>query len=163
MKNFVALDFETANRTPSSVCSIGLVFVENGKIVEDFYRLIKPIPDFYSRFNIGIHGITPADTLHATLFPEVWNEVLPKIEDLPIVAHNSLFDEGCLKAVLSAYDLPLPQNRFYCTCRQARKVFPDLPNHKLGTVAAYLGVPLDNHHHALADAEACARIAMRVF
>ena len=55
------------------------------------------------------------------------------------------------------------RSRFYCTCRQARKTFPELPNHQLATVARYLGIPLDRHHHALADAEACARIALRVF
>ncbi|EHM54312.1 3'-5' exonuclease family protein [Cardiobacterium valvarum] len=45
MQNFVALDFETANRNPSSVCSIGLVFVANGRLADSYYRLIKPIPD----------------------------------------------------------------------------------------------------------------------
>lgn len=163
MNTFVALDFETANRNMSSVCSIGLVFVENGQIVDTYYRLIKPIPNFYSYFNTQIHGITQSDTETASPFPEVWQEVLPKIENLPIVAHNSPFDEGCLRAVLAAYQLPQHQNLFYCTCRKARKVFPQLPNHKLGTVARHIGFRLDNHHHALADAEACAHIALQIF
>lgn len=163
MQNFVALDFETANRNPSSVCSIGLVFVANGQLAGSYYRLIKPIPDYYSAFNTGIHGITAADTRRASRFPDIWQEVLPKIAGLPLVAHNSPFDAGCLRAVLAAYDLPPQENRFYCTCRQARKTFPELPNHQLATVARYLGIPLDRHHHALADAEACARIALRVF
>lgn len=79
MQNFVALDFETANRNPSSVCSIGLVFVANGRLVDSYYRLIKPIPDYYSAFNTGIHGITAADTRRASRFPDIWQEVLPKI------------------------------------------------------------------------------------
>jgi len=37
-----------------------------------------------------------------------------------------------------------------------------LPNHQLHTVAAACGCPMENHHHALADAEACARIALRL-
>ncbi len=46
MKTFVALDFETANQHRTSVCSIGLVFVENGIIVDKYYQLIKPVPNF---------------------------------------------------------------------------------------------------------------------
>ena len=102
MQNFVALDFETANRNPSSVCSIGLVFVANGQLADSYYRLIKPIPDYYSAFNTGIHGITAADTRRASRFPGIWQEVLPKIAGLPLVAHNSPFDAGCLRAVLAA-------------------------------------------------------------
>lgn len=55
-----------------------------------------------------------------------------------------------------------PDYRFYDTLRTARRVFPHLPNHQLQTVAAACGYDLTCHHHALADAEACARIAMAV-
>ena len=79
MQNFVALDFETANRNPSSVCSIGLVFVVDGQLADSYYRLIKPIPDYYSAFNTGIHGITAANTRRAPRFPDIWQELLPKI------------------------------------------------------------------------------------
>jgi len=83
--------------------------------------------------------------------------------NLPIVAHNSSFDEGCLRAVLAAYGLPLHTNPFYCTCRQSRRLFPELPNHRLETVSQRVGYHLADHHHALADAEACAYIALEVF
>ena len=163
MNTFVALDFETANRNPSSVCSIGLVFVDNAEITRTYYRLIKPYPNFYNYFNTKIHGITRHDTATESLFPEIWDEVKPQIGDLPIVAHNSPFDEGCLHAVLAAYKLPLHTNKFFCTCRRARKVFPNLPNHRLETVAQHIGFDLENHHNALADAEACAHIALQLF
>ena len=48
MKDFVAIDFETANRERTSICSVGLVRVENGDIREKIYRLIRPYPDYYS-------------------------------------------------------------------------------------------------------------------
>ena len=35
-----------------------------------------------------------------------------------------------------------------------------VPNHQLHTVAAACGYDLQHHHHALADAEACAAIAL---
>lgn len=163
MKSFVALDFETANQHRSSVCSIGLVFVENAEIKSRFYELIKPTPNFYSYWNTRIHGLDYADTIHATEFPGIWEQLKSQIKELPLVAHNSAFDESCLKAVLSAYGLPIHKNRFYCTYRKSKTLFPQLPNHKLNTVSEYLGFSLQNHHNALADAEACAYIAMKVF
>ena len=163
MNHFVAIDFETANQHRSSVCSIGLVFVENKKIVDKYYRLIKPVPNFYSYWNTEVHGLEQHHTENAADFRTLWNEITPQIKDLPLVAHNSAFDESCLKAVLSAYELPVHQNPFFCTYRQAKKMFPQLPNHKLPTVSEYLGFRLENHHDALADAEACAHIALHVF
>ena len=91
MTSFVALDFETANQYRSSVCSIGLVFVEDFEITETFYELIKPCPNYYSPFCTQIHGLSQSDTENARLFPEIWAELLPKIKDLPLVAHNSTF------------------------------------------------------------------------
>lgn len=163
MKKFVALDFETANQNYSSVCSIGLVIVEDNRIVDSFYELIKPIPEFYSYFNTQVHGLTQLDTARAKNFGVLWPNIKTIIGDLPLVAHNSRFDQGCLKAVLNSYNLPLHQNEFYCTYLQSKKVFPNLLNHKLPTVAAHVGYDLKNHHDALADAEACAHIAMHVF
>lgn len=163
MKNFAALDFETANARRQSVCSLGLVVVRQGQIVDRFYSLIKPVPDYYSRFNIGIHGITPDDTRDAPAFPEVWAQVVPRIGDLPLVAHNSAFDESCLKAVMQCYDMEYPGYRFYCTCRASKNYFGSrLPNHQLQTVADAVGFDLINHHDALADAEACAAIAVAI-
>ena len=163
MNTFAALDFETANQCRSSVCSIGLVFVENNEIVDTYYQLTKPAPDFYSYFNTQIHGISQRDTEKAPLFPEVWAEILPKIKKLPLVAHNSVFDEGCLRAVLAYYELPQHTNPFFCTYQKARKLLPQLVNHKLDTVSAYFRFNLKQHHHALADAEACAHIALELF
>ena len=48
MKDFVAIDFETANGQRSSVCSVGIVIVQGGEIVDNFYALIKPMPNYYS-------------------------------------------------------------------------------------------------------------------
>ena len=163
MKDFAAIDFETANRHMASVCSVGIVIVREGEITDRIYELIRPRPNFYSRFNISIHGITALDTNEAPDFEEVWNGIAPRIEDLPLIAHNSRFDETCLRAAYDLYDMMYPGYRFFCTVRGARKAFPGLPNHKLNTVSAHVGFDLRNHHHALADAEACARIALEVF
>jgi len=161
--NFAAIDFETANYYPSSVCSVGVVIVRDGAISEKIYRLIRPEPEWYSYWNTRTHGLTFADTADAPFFSEVWAEIAPKIDGLPLVAHNSPFDEGCLRAVHGVYQMDYPGYEFYCTCRASRKAFgKTLPNHRLHTVAEHIGFHLENHHHALADAEACARIALKI-
>ncbi len=163
MENFAAIDFETANRSLASVCSVGIVVVREGKVVEKYYSLIQPFPNYYNYWNTVIHGLTRRDTDVAPTFPEVWRVMASKIEGLTLVAHNSTFDEGCLKAVFQTYSMPYPGYKFYCTCRAARRKWKELPDHKLHTVAAHCGFDLKNHHHALADAEACAAIALKVF
>jgi len=163
MKNFAAIDFETANYYPSSVCSVGVVIVRDEQVTDRIYYLIRPEPEWYYYWNTRIHGLTVADTASAKVFPYVWEEIAPKIEGLPLVAHNSGFDENCLKSVHRVYQIDYPDYQFHCTCKAARKLFGKmLPNHQLQTVAAHCGYDLTNHHHALADAEACAAIAIRI-
>ncbi len=163
MKNFAAIDFETANGYRSSVCSVGVVVVRNGMICQKIYRLIHPVPNYYSPANTSVHGLTRIDTDCADTFPEVWAEISPIIDGLPLVAHFSRFDESCLKAAFSRFEMDYPQYKFLCTCSASRMKFGrQLPNHKLPTVAAHCGYNLEEHHNALADAEACAMIAMKI-
>ena len=143
MKDFAAIDFETANNERSSVCSVGIVIVRNGEIVDT-------------------HGLCHEDTDDAPVFPKVWAHIEPLIEGLPLVAHNKPFDEGCLKAVFRVYQMDYPDYEFYDTLCVSRRVMPELENHQLQTVAAACGYELEDHHHALADAEACAWIAREI-
>jgi DNA polymerase-3 subunit epsilon len=163
MTDFAAIDFETANEYPSSVCSVGVVVVRGGRIVDTFYSLIHPEPEYYRYFCQQVHGLGPEDTDEAPVFPYVWEKIEPIIEGLPLVAHNSRFDEGCLKAVFRVYQMDYPDYRFYDTLAASRRCFGrSLPNHRLDTVAAACGFDLTRHHHALADAEACAHIAYKL-
>lgn len=163
MRNFAAIDFETANGYRSSVCSVGVVIVRDGEIVQKYYKLIHPVPNYYNPRNIAIHHITPEQTEAEDTFPEVWAEVVQMIEGLPLVAHNSSFDEGCLKAAHERFGMPYPDYEFRCTCRASRRLLRGiLPNHRLPTVAKHCGYDLSAHHHALADAEACAMIALKL-
>ena len=155
MKDFVAIDFETANNHRTSVCSVGVVIVRNGKVVDKLYRLIKPYPNYYSGWATDCHGLSTQDTNDAPLFPEAWAEIATKIEGLTLVAHNKGFDEPHLIKCHEHYGMAYPNFTFGCTLRASRRSFPELPNHQLHTVSANVGFDLDNHHHALADAEAC--------
>ena len=179
IRDFVAIDFETANQQPSSVCSVGMVMVRDGQIADTFYSLIQLEPNYYSYFCQRVHGITQSDTDDAPVFSKVWQQLeervvevfFPDMQDtddirhqiaaIPFVAHNARFDEGCLKAVFRVYQMDYPGYRFYDTLTASRRQFGhSLPNHQLHTVAAACGYDLQRHHHALADAEACAAIAL---
>ncbi len=163
MKDFAAIDFETANQYRSSVCSVGVVVVKDGRIADKIYSLIYPCPNFFTYWTTRVHGLTLQDVKDALPFPKVWGKIAPKIDGLPLVAHNSPFDEGCLKAVFKEYGMDYPSYEFYCTCRAARQQLGGLlPDHQLQTVAKYCGYDLTKHHHALADAEACAAIAVEL-
>ena len=162
MKDFAAIDFETANNELSSVCSVGVVIVRDDEFVDSFYSLIQPEPNYYSYWCSRVHGLTRKDTEEAPVFPKVWAQIEPLIEGLPLVAHNKPFDERCLKAVFRVYQMDYPDYEFYDTLYASRRVLPYLANHQLQTVAAACGFYLENHHHALADAEACDWIAREI-
>lgn len=162
MQDFAAIDFETANNERSSVCSVGIVIVRDGEMTDTFYSLIRPEPEYYTYWCSRVHGLCRHDTENAPVFPDVWRQIEPLIKGLPLVAHNRPFDEGCLKAVFRVYGMDYPDYVFYDTLCVSRRVFPKLENHQLHTVAAACGHDMRNHHHALADAEACAAIALAI-
>lgn len=166
LTDFAAIDFEIANVNRSSVCSVGIAIVKGRKIVDTFYSLIKPQPNYYNWKFSQIHLLHKRDTMNARPFPEVWSEVEPKLRNLPFVAHNASFDESCLKAVYTHYGMVYPQYKFYCTYREARKFFATLPEKSrpqhasLDCVSEFFNIRLDDHHNAIADALACAQIAL---
>lgn len=162
MTDFAAIDFETANGERTSVCSVGVVVVRGGRVVDTFYSLIQPEPNYYNYWCQRVHGLSRDDTDTAPLFPDVWARVAPKIQGLPLVAHNKAFDEGCLKAVFRCYQMDYPDYHFYCTLQASRSKMRSLPSHKLDVVAAACGYEMRNHHHALSDAAACAAIALQI-
>ena len=161
MTDFAAIDFETANGRRSSVCSVGIVIVRNGEIVDRFYSLIRPRPNYYTEWTTAIHGLDHYDTDYEENFPEVWARIAKRLEGLPLVAHNKPFDESCLKAVFMEYDMEYPGYEFHCTLAASRRCLK-LPNHQLHTVAAACGYDLENHHHALADAEAASFVCLHI-
>ena len=162
LKDFAAIDFETANYERSSVCSVGVVIVRDGEIVDSFYSLIRPEPNYYNNFCSYIHGLCQQDTDKAPIFPQVWAQIEPLIEGLPLVAHNKAFDEGCLKAVFRVYQMDYPDCVFHDTLVASKQKLPKLPNHQLPTIAAACGYQSENYQNALSYAKACAWIAKTI-
>lgn len=165
MNNFVAIDVETANREPSSICAIGAVKVVDGAIADRFYSLVKPEPEYYVRyFTEQVHGISPEMTEDAPTFDVVWRRLHRFLARLPLVAHNKAFDERCIQAAFRVYGMDYPDYPFFCTLMKARRTIPRTmcSSYSLPVLCDFFGIPFYNHHNALADAEACAKIALTI-
>jgi DNA polymerase-3 subunit epsilon len=159
--DFVAIDFETATSSFSSICSMGICVVENNCIVHQDEILIRPQPLQFHDYNILIHGITPDMVANEPDFQGVWNQVRPYLDSKTVVAHNAQFDVGALRATLDLYDLPYPTFDYLCTVKLSQKAYPDFPSHKLNRLCDYLGITF-SHHHAGDDAYACAKVLLSI-
>ena len=154
--SYVALDVETANSFRGSICSIGLVKFQNGKVVDSFYSLINPEEDFDYR-NINIHGITQKDILNSPIFPEIRQRIIDFIGTNIVVSHFAQFDIGALKDAYLKYNLDFDDVKFVCSYRLAKLALPGLINYKLKTLTKELNIKLE-HHNALSDAKASGLI-----
>lgn len=154
VSDFVVIDFETANMYPDSVCQMGIAVVKNNKIVENKYYNIRPPYDEFT--NTKIHGISLNDVINERTFAELWPEIKPYIENQLIAAYNLSFDIGCLEATLSNYNIPVPDYACFDILDSARTAF-SLENHKLKTVAKYLGLDF-KEHNAGDDARVAAEV-----
>ena len=152
LQTYTAIDFETANPTRASICQIGLVRIENGKLVKRIKILVQPPDNYYwSRF-IKLHGINAKKTAHAPTFDQIWKYIEPYITNQNVVAHNGFgFDFQCLNKTLEYYDIPKPDYTAHCTY----KIF----KRNLMTLCKQFHIPLQQHN-ALSDAMACAELFM---
>lgn len=157
--DFTAIDFETANSSSASACSVGMVKVREGRIVDEAYWLIKPPlgHDEFWEWNTRIHGLVAADVRDAPL----WTEQLPDLVAFAgpdiLVAHNAGFDMGVISAACVATYVETPTFDYACSLQVARKTY-NLDSYRLPVAAMAAGFEDFDHHNALADAQACAAI-----
>jgi DNA polymerase-3 subunit epsilon len=161
--SFTAVDVETANPQRASVCSIGVVKVRDGVVVEAMETLVQPPPGHgeFGYRNVEVHGITAADVVGAP----TWDVVAPKVLELAggdvLVAHNASFDRSVLTRASEACGIAVPRSRWLCT-RDTAKAFLALGSYRLPDVAAALGIPAHAHHDAGADARQCALVLVEL-
>jgi DNA polymerase-3 subunit epsilon len=157
--NFTAIDFETANGSPASPCAVGMVRVREGKLVDGLAILFQPpYPNnWFHQRNINIHGIHPSDVEDAITWDEALKHILEFVSGDVLIAHNAAFDMGVLKASAKAIQAELPQINYACSLEISRKTY-NLESYRLNSVAYAIGHEEFQHHDALADADACARI-----
>ena len=158
--NFVTIDFETANYSRTSACSVGLVKYVDGNATDAFYSLIRPPKLFFRRDFTEIHGLTANDVKDAPTFADLWDSsIKPFIGDFPLAAHNASFDMGVLWAVLEWYDLEIPKLSYFCTCSLSRRIWLDLKSYSLTKLAKNFGI-IYNAHNALDDAKTCGKLVL---
>jgi len=157
--DFTAIDFETANHSAASACSVGLAKVRGGKIVDRAGWLIRP-PEGHDRFtewNTRIHGIREADVAGAPRWVEQLPRLLEYLEGDALTAHNAGFDMGVIAAACRASNADVPEFDYLCSLQVARRTYT-LDSYRLPMAASAAGFDDFPHHDALADAEACAWI-----
>ncbi len=157
MKPYVlVIDFETANPSPTSACSVGFVVLENHSIIHEEVQLIRTPTESF--FFTHIHGLRWNDVKESPTFDSVYHErIKPWFEQSKLmVAHNIGFDDRVLRASAGQYGIQVPRIKTECTVKLARYKLGIKPAN-LANVSNTLGIPL-NHHDALSDARASAMI-----
>ena len=159
--DFTAIDFETANQHSASACSVGLVKVRDGVVVDRVGWLIRPPAghDEFLYWNTRIHGIVAGDVVAADDWAEQFERLCAFTGDDVLVAHNARFDVGVITAACAATQVAPPASRYLCSLQVARRTYV-LDSYRLPVAAAAAGFRDFPHHDALADAEACAAIVV---
>lgn len=154
------LDFETTGLSPDHgdrAIEIGAVRIEEGIIVDTFQALMNP-GRRVSRFIEDYTGINNQMLCNAPPCCEVMHKFADFIEGYNLVAHNASFDKRFLDAELNRISRDY-SGSFACSMLAARRVYPEAPNHKLGTLVRYKNIRLDGaFHRALYDSEVTARL-----
>ena len=156
----VAIDFETANNSPCSACSLGIVECDEGIIEEKpelFFKLHKDYDYFTFTY---LHGIDGERVKNEKEFDAYYDYLKKTLENNIVVAHNARFDVNVLNNECKLYGKEPIKFKYIDTVEISRAVYPELYNHKLNTVSEYLGICLD-HHHASSDAYACLLILLK--
>mgnify|MGYP003515874407 FL=1 len=160
--DFIAIDFETANRYPNSACSLGIVYVDNQTIKDEKYFLIRPPIMNFDPNHIRVHGLTADDVTHAPSFKDVWEIIKADFTDTMIIAHNAYFDMSVLKACLKEYQIPVPDMSYCCSIPISnRAIKGERVKQSLKERTNFFGIQIEEHHHALADARACAELVLK--
>ena len=159
--DFTAIDFETANSSPASACSVGLVRVRDGQVVATAGWLIRPPEghDEFQEWNTKIHGIRAHDVLTAATWADQFDRLCAFAGADVLVAHNAGFDLNVLRRASEATGAECPPYRSLCSLQVARKTY-QLDSYRLPKAAEAAGFTGFSHHDALADALACAHIIM---
>jgi DNA polymerase-3 subunit epsilon len=158
MRITAVIDFETTGISPGCgdrATEVAIVLLENGRVVDRFQSLMNAgvrIPSFITQLT----GITNAMVAGAPDAAQVMLEASRFVGAAPLVAHNAAFDRKFWQAELARAGLDAPQP-FICTLLLSRRLYPQAPNHKLGSLVDYHLLPRTGQaHRALADAEMAA-------
>lgn len=156
---FIAFDLETTGTVPGvdQIVEIGAVRFIDGQPEAIFATLIdprRPIPPGAS----AVNGITDDMVRGKPLIEDILPSLAEFCGEEAMVAHNAPFDSQFLIADIKKFEVPAPKGVILDTLPIARKVFPGLPNYKLGTLVQHLKIPTTDFHRAEEDASYCGHL-----
>ena len=158
------IDFETTGISPSMgnrATEVAIVITEGGRVVDRFQSLMNAgvhIPSFITQLT----GITNDMVAHAPAAEVVMRDAARFVGSVPMVAHNASFDRRYWQAELALAGEPAP-HAFACTVLLSRRLYPQAPSHKLGSLVDFFRLPRTGQaHRAMADANMAAALLARI-
>lgn len=156
---FIAIDFETANSDPASICQIGIAIYTNSGIDKSYSYLVNPECEF-DDYNLAIHNIDESDVEDAPLFPEILSAISNLLTSCPVVSHT-MFDRNALKRACKRYEVDFPTIDWVDSSMIARRAWSDISERGYGleNICDRIGFDYDAHD-AEQDAIACGAVVM---
>lgn len=157
---FVAIDVETANPDPASICQIGIAEFDQYGLFHEWGTLINPQMDFDYR-NIKIHGISRKDVKKAPILPRVRPLLMSKLQGKVIVSHSSFEKNALSNAFLRYGQKMIIAGHWLDSAKVARRTWPEVAQrgYNLKNVCSLIGYEF-KHHDALEDAKAAGQIVL---
>jgi DNA polymerase-3 subunit epsilon len=159
MHTYSFVDIETNGG--SKVIEIGVVTVQDWKIIDQFESLVDPdtyLPPGITRLT----GISAHQLEKAPSFRNLHEQILDRLSKTTFVAHNVSFDYSILKSEFNSVNVRLSLPRL-CTMKLSRSAFPSLPSHSLDSLINHFNLPAMSRHRALSDALSTFYFAKYVF
>ena len=164
MTTVAVIDFETTGLSPTMgdrATEIAIVILERDTVV-DRYQSLMNAGVRISSFIEAYTGISNEMIATAPGAQQVMDEASRFVAGRPMAAHNASFDRRFWAAELERIDRPAPE-QFCCTLLLSRRLYPQAPNYKLGSLAAFHALPTSGRaHRAMADAEVAAALLGRI-
>ena len=163
--SFVAVDLETTGLEfdKDEIIEVALVRFENGEPVENVDYLVKPTTAVLRPFIESLTGIRNEDVVDAPDFASVAGKICAFVGDLPLVAHNAIFDSRFLKQTMEKVGIPFGNHPVWDSLTLSRIAYQEVPNHRLDTLVQELGIERSRAHRALPDAEACGKLFVMAY
>lgn len=157
--SFAALDVETANSDPGSICQVGVAHFEDGRLAGQWSTLVDPEEPF-DVFNTAIHGIDEYMVTEAPPFRDCVSTLYRLIEGR-ITVHHTAFDVHAIRRAAASAEVDLPSCVWLDSARVARRAWPQFARrgYALANVSRFLNYPY-KAHDALEDAKAAGNLLL---
>lgn len=162
-ETFVVFDIETTGFSFSgdTIIEIGAVKIDKGVVIDRFSQLVNPNRNIPSKIT-ELTGISDDMVSGMPYLESVLPDFMAFVAGAPVVAHNATFDCSFIRYYCEQMGIPFV-SKILDTLALSRLLLTDIKKHNLKAVTKYLKIPLNDHHRAVADAEATSRVLVKFF